>query len=65
VLAADFDLGRVGHIGIHVSDVDRSIDFYRRVLGLKPNFEGWTFDGVGKGPQMLGFCARVRSCGAK
>jgi lactoylglutathione lyase len=28
-------LGRVGHIGIHVSDVDRSIDFYRRVLGLK------------------------------
>ena len=32
---------------------------------LKPNFEGWTFDGVGKGPQMLGFCARVRYCGAK
>jgi catechol 2,3-dioxygenase-like lactoylglutathione lyase family enzyme len=28
-------LGRVGHIGIHVSDVDRSIDFYRQVLGLK------------------------------
>ena len=28
-------LGRVGHIGIHVSDVDRSIDFYRRVLALK------------------------------
>ena len=28
-------LGRVGHIGIHVSDVDRSIDFYRRVLNLK------------------------------
>jgi catechol 2,3-dioxygenase-like lactoylglutathione lyase family enzyme len=28
-------LGRVGHIGIHVSDVDRSIDFYRGVLGLK------------------------------
>jgi catechol 2,3-dioxygenase-like lactoylglutathione lyase family enzyme len=27
-------LGRVGHIGIHVSDVDRSIDFYRRVLVL-------------------------------
>jgi len=32
---------------------------------LKPNFEGWTFDGVGKGPQMLSFCARVRFCGAK
>ena len=28
-------LGRVGHIGIHVSDADRSIDFYRKVLGLK------------------------------
>jgi len=28
-------LSRVGHIGIHVSDVDRSIDFYRKVLGLK------------------------------
>ena len=28
-------LGRVGHIGIHVSDVDRSIEFYRKVLGLK------------------------------
>jgi catechol 2,3-dioxygenase-like lactoylglutathione lyase family enzyme len=28
-------LNRVGHIGIHVSDVDRSIEFYRKVLGLK------------------------------
>ena len=28
-------LGRVGHIGIHVSNIDRSIDFYRRVLNLK------------------------------
>jgi len=28
-------LSRVGHIGIHVSDVDRSIAFYRKVLGLK------------------------------
>jgi transposase len=35
------------------------------VVLVKPNFEGWTFDRVGKGPQMLGFCARVRSCGAK
>jgi catechol 2,3-dioxygenase-like lactoylglutathione lyase family enzyme len=39
-------LGRVGHIGIQVSDVGRSIDFYRKVLGLKvtgrwgpPDFE--------------------------
>lgn len=28
-------LDRVGHIGIHVSDIERSIDFYRKVLGLK------------------------------
>ena len=28
-------LGRVGHIGIHVTDMDRSIDFYRKTLGLK------------------------------
>ena len=42
----DIHLGRVGHIGIQVSDVGRSIDFYRKVLGLKvtgrwgpPDFE--------------------------
>ena len=28
-------LNRVGHIGIHVSDTERSIAFYRKVLGLK------------------------------
>jgi catechol 2,3-dioxygenase-like lactoylglutathione lyase family enzyme len=28
-------IGRVGHVGIQVTDVDRSIEFYRRVLGLK------------------------------
>ena len=28
-------VARVGHIGIHVSDVDRSIAFYRDVVGLK------------------------------
>ena len=26
---------RVGHVGIHVSDVERSIKFYREVVGLK------------------------------
>ena len=31
----DIHLGRVGHIGIHVSNIDRSIEFYRKVLGLK------------------------------
>ena len=28
-------INRLGHIGIHVSDVDRSIEFYRKVVGLK------------------------------
>jgi catechol 2,3-dioxygenase-like lactoylglutathione lyase family enzyme len=28
-------LGRVGHVGIHVTDLDQSIDWYRRVVGLK------------------------------
>ena len=28
-------LSRVGHIGVHVSDMDRSIEFYRQALGLK------------------------------
>jgi catechol 2,3-dioxygenase-like lactoylglutathione lyase family enzyme len=31
----DFRIGRLGHIGIHVSNVERSIEFYRRVVGLK------------------------------
>jgi catechol 2,3-dioxygenase-like lactoylglutathione lyase family enzyme len=26
---------RVGHVAIHVTDMDRSIEFYRRVVGLK------------------------------
>jgi len=29
------NLTRVGHVGIHVSDVERSLAFYRSVLGLK------------------------------
>lgn len=31
----DFRITGVGHVGIHVTDMDRSIEFYRRVLGLK------------------------------
>ena len=45
--------------------VESALDTRNYRKGIKPNFEGWTFDGVGKGPQMLGFCARVRYCGAK
>lgn len=28
-------VGRLGHVGIHVSDVEKSIEFYRKVCGLK------------------------------
>ena len=38
---------RIGHVGIHVTDTDRSLKFYREVLGLKltgnwgpPDFDG-------------------------
>jgi catechol 2,3-dioxygenase len=31
----NFQMSRLGHVGIHVSDVDQSIEFYRRVCGLK------------------------------
>lgn len=30
-----FEMSRLGHIGLNVSDVERSIEFYRRVCGLK------------------------------
>ena len=26
---------RVGHVAIHVTDMERSIEFYRKVVGLK------------------------------
>jgi hypothetical protein len=28
-------ISQVGHVGIHVTDMDRSIEFYRKVVGLK------------------------------
>lgn len=28
-------VSRIGHVGIHVSDIDSSIEFYRKVLGVK------------------------------
>jgi len=28
-------MSEVGHVGIHVSDMDRSVAFYRKVVGLK------------------------------
>ena len=48
-----FEVSRLGHIGIHVTDVNRSIEFYRKVCGFKltgnwgppdfsrPDSEGW------------------------
>jgi catechol 2,3-dioxygenase-like lactoylglutathione lyase family enzyme len=31
----NFSISRLGHVGIHCSDVERSIEFYRKVVGLK------------------------------
>ena len=31
-----------------------------RYEDLKPNFQGLALSGVGKGPQLLGFCVHVR-----
>jgi catechol 2,3-dioxygenase-like lactoylglutathione lyase family enzyme len=29
-----FTISRVGHVGIHVTDMDRSLAWYRDILGL-------------------------------
>jgi catechol 2,3-dioxygenase-like lactoylglutathione lyase family enzyme len=29
-----FTMGRVGHIGVQVTDIDRSFEFYTETLGL-------------------------------
>ncbi len=34
-------IGRLGHIGIHVTDIEQSIDWYRKVVGLKVTGQ-WT-----------------------
>jgi catechol 2,3-dioxygenase-like lactoylglutathione lyase family enzyme len=31
----DFQITGLGHLGIHVSNVERSLEFYRKVVGLK------------------------------
>jgi catechol 2,3-dioxygenase-like lactoylglutathione lyase family enzyme len=33
-MAKGFMINRVGHVGIHVTDLDRSLEWYRDVLGL-------------------------------
>jgi len=33
-MAKGFTINRVGHVGVHVTDVDRSVAWYRDVLGL-------------------------------
>ena len=39
-------VGRIYHVGLTVSDLDKSIAFYRDVLGLafKENYDGWRRD---------------------
>jgi catechol 2,3-dioxygenase-like lactoylglutathione lyase family enzyme len=45
------------HLGVTVSDLDVSLDFYTRVLGFTPLFEdredGWTRIGLGIGDIQL------------
>jgi catechol 2,3-dioxygenase-like lactoylglutathione lyase family enzyme len=51
VLAMSIKFKRMGHVAIHVSDVDRSMKFYRDLLGLKPGWktdEDWTILTCGK-----------------
>ncbi len=36
----NFQISRLGHVGIHVSDVERSIEFYRKALGAEVTFLG-------------------------
>lgn len=33
-MAKGFTIDRVGHVGIHVTDMDRSLEWYRNILGL-------------------------------
>jgi len=33
-MAKEFSISRVGHVGIHVTDLDRSLAWYRDILGL-------------------------------
>ena len=52
-VSSDFGLGPIGQIAVPVSDIDRAIDFYRDILGMRFLF---------KAPPGLGFfdCAGVR-----
>jgi methylmalonyl-CoA/ethylmalonyl-CoA epimerase len=49
--AAPFGLSTIGQIGLTVTDVERAIDFYRDVLGMKllfqvPNMGFFACDGI-------------------
>lgn len=38
---ASFALDGIDHVALNVRDLQRSIDWYREVLGLEPRFEEW------------------------
>ncbi|MEE8519685.1 MAG: VOC family protein [Dehalococcoidia bacterium] len=42
-----FSINRVGHVGIHVTDMDRSLEWYRDILGLTLTGR-WPLGGPGK-----------------
>ena len=46
-MAGKFTINRVGHVGIYVSDLDRSIAWYTQVLGLTLTGR-WPFPGSGE-----------------
>jgi catechol 2,3-dioxygenase-like lactoylglutathione lyase family enzyme len=43
-MAKEFTISRVGHVGIHVTDLDRSLAWYRDILGLTLTGR-WPFGG--------------------
>ena len=51
ITMGDVIFQRMGHVAIHVSDVERSVQFYRDILGLKSGWkveDDWTILTCGK-----------------
>jgi lactoylglutathione lyase len=46
-MARGFNINRVGHIGVNVTDMDRSVEWYRDILGLSLTGR-WPLGGPGR-----------------
>ncbi|MFI6815894.1 VOC family protein [Nonomuraea sp. NPDC050328] len=48
---------QTGHVGLNVTDLDRSIDFYRQVFGFdlagRTDGDGWSYARLGQGGQLV------------